>query len=62
MFFVFVFLIKGCVGGQVDDGGPRSHTLPCRRQGAWTVVPFPDRAVSLLELRRKELRRKKHRP
>ena len=31
-------------------------------KAAWTVVPFPDRAVSLLELGRKELMRRKHTP
>ena len=29
------------MGGQVDDGGPRSHTLPCRRQGDLDCGPLP---------------------
>ena len=36
--------------------------FPADDKAAWTVVPFPDRGVFLLELGRKELMRRKHRP
>ena len=29
------------MGGQVDDTGPRSHTLPCRRHGSLDCGPLP---------------------
>ena len=36
--------------------------FPAEDKATWTVAPFPDRAVSLLELSRKKLMRRKHRP
>ena len=50
------------MGGQVDGGGPRATPFHAEDKATWTVAPFPDRAVSLLELSRKKLMKRKHGP